>query len=140
MVSDFVYDLNSHIVIVEVDENAGQKKSYHKEHCEKERIRMLEISKSFSLDCPPPIIFIRYNPDAYHIDNKLYRTPQDKRENLLIKWILKAFKHENFPINMDNYFPTILVIYLFYDEYDEHIVEFREVSQENLPKELLPCK
>ena len=132
---DFVYDVGSHIVIIEVDEKAGAKLSYHKEESEKEHIRMFEISNSFE---GRPLIFIRYNPDSFYINNNLKKPPMEKRELLLIKWINKALIYEDFPKN-ESYFPTVLTVYLYYNNYDERVCEFKELSQLNTTNGLIPC-
>lgn len=132
---DFVYDLGSHVVIIEVDENAGANSSYHKEKCEKEHIRMFEISNCFE---GRPIIFIRYNPDVYTINGEIKNVYSTKRESILLKWMTKAINHQNFPQN--NYFPTVLVVYLFYNDYTEKIIEFTELPQTNMTKGLFTCK
>lgn len=54
---DLLVDLESHIIIVEVDENQ------HSEYncsCETERINQLSEDVKYK-----PIVFIRFNPDAY---------------------------------------------------------------------------
>ena len=134
---DFVFDVGDHIVIVEVDENAGNSSAYHKKTCERERIRMFEISNSFE---GRPLIFIRYNPDNYHINGKHKKTPMNQREVMLIKWVEKAIEHTKFYKNKNQLFPTVLTVYLYYDGYDEGIDNFMELSQKGLTKGLIPCK
>ena len=97
---DRVYNLGSHIVIVEIDEH--QHKSYKcilygdmKEGRMKgERIRMYQIAQSFPEF--PPCIFIRYNPDSYK-DHKgtASKTPNGTRHELLVKWVQFCIKWEN---------------------------------------------
>jgi hypothetical protein len=54
---DMLVDLGTHIIIVEVDENA------HKDYdCSCENKRIMEISKDVG---GRPIVFIRFNPDKY---------------------------------------------------------------------------
>lgn len=132
---DFVYTLGSHVVIVEVDENAGNESAYHKQHSEDERVRMFEISNSFE-GCP--IIFIRYNPDNYHVDGKLKKTPDNQREITLTKWVEKAIDHKKFPKN-NLHFPTVLTVYLYYNEYNESVSSFTKLSEDGLKDGLIPC-
>lgn len=130
---DFVYHCGSHIVIIEVDEKAGNCSSYHSESSEKEKVRMFEISNCFE-GCP--LIFIRYNPDDFHIDGKLIKIFD--KELMLIKWIDKALAYNSFPPN-NKIFPTVMTVYLYYNEYDQTINTFKELSQEYLTKGLMPC-
>jgi hypothetical protein len=132
---DFVYNVGPHIVIVEVDENAGDDSSYHKNY-EEERIRMFEISTYFETR---PLIFIRYNPDNYHVAGKLKKTPINQRELILLKWVDKALSHDIFPQNEKNVCPTVLTVYLYYDEYYEGISDFMELKQYGLTNGLKPC-
>ena len=54
---DMILDLGSHIVIVEIDENRHDDSGY-----ECENRRMMELSLDVG---HRPIVFIRFNPDAY---------------------------------------------------------------------------
>jgi len=96
---------------------------------------MFELTTSFD---GRPIIFIRYNPDAYKIEGKHKHTPLPKREQLLIKWVEKALKHDQIPPS-NLYFPTVLTFYLYYNEYDHTVGEFKELSQTNMANGLIPC-
>ncbi len=133
---DFVYDLGSHIVIIEVDEKAGDKSTYHKEDCKEEHVRMFELANCFE---GRPLIFIRYNPDNHHIGDKLKKIPINQKETMLIKWINKAIKYNNFPQHTNKLFPTVLTVYLYYNEYDESIADFTELSQVGLTDGLIKC-
>ena len=57
---DLLLDMGSHVIIIEIDENAH---SYYNSSCENKRL--MEISQDLN---HRPIIFIRFNPDDY-IDN-----------------------------------------------------------------------
>ena len=60
---DLLLDLGSHIIIVEVDENK------HMEYdCSCEHKRLMELSQDLQ---HRPIVFIRFNPDAYVNDDGL---------------------------------------------------------------------
>ena len=52
---DFIFDFNTHIVIIEVDE-----KQHSGYKCECEQTRMINLSQDFG---GLPVVFIRYNPD-----------------------------------------------------------------------------
>jgi hypothetical protein len=58
---DLLLDMGSHIIIVEVDENAHS--SYD---CSCENKRLMELSQDLQ---HRPIIFIRFNPDKYKDQN-----------------------------------------------------------------------
>ena len=60
---DLFLDLGYQIIIVEIDEN--QHKSYD---CSCQNKRIMEISQDVG---HKPIIFIRFNPDAYNMNNEL---------------------------------------------------------------------
>jgi len=102
---DFIFDMTSHFVILEVDEN--QHSGYA---CECEQGRMVMLHQDFG---GAPVIFIRYNPDKY-IDykNKKYNdTDNTNREKILLSLLkdLSAIKEHNIPLS---------VYYLFYDGFN----------------------
>lgn len=72
---DFVFARETHIVIVEVDE--FQHDSYPRD-CENKR--MLEIWNAFQ---GLPVVFVRFNPDAYMLTDQLHKTRIDTRLKLL---------------------------------------------------------
>lgn len=96
---------------------------------------MFEISNCFE-GCP--LIFIRYNPDSFHIDGKLIKISDNDKELMLIKWIDKALAYNSFLPN-HKILPTVMTVYLYYNEYDQTINTFKELSQEYLTKGLMPC-
>lgn len=80
---DFVFIRESHIVIVEVDEN-----QHIDRLCYCEQIRMVNISQSFQL----PTVFIRYNPDKYKNSNEKIKNEHEShaiRMNILTSVINK---------------------------------------------------
>jgi hypothetical protein len=96
---DFLYDALTHFVVVEVDED--QHRAYDPE-CEK--VRMINILGALKMRC----VFVRYNPDAFHIDGKTIRVYEKKRHDLLLKTIRECMKP-----SFDS--DTADVIYLYYD-------------------------
>lgn len=114
---DFIIDLGSMCIILEVDEN--QHKSYA---CECEEKRMLQLYQDFG---GIPLVFIRYNPDDY-IDNnekkcegRLYNLT---RETILVKllkriiYLTECGKYEIMPLS---------VYYLYYNGFGNDV--FRSV-------------
>ena len=69
---------NTHIIILEVDEN--QHRNYQ-EHCE--CTRMVNISQSYGKQT----IFIRYNPDPYTTNKRKCDPPYSKRMEILRQYI-----------------------------------------------------
>lgn len=59
---DFVYDMSTHVIALEVDENAHRASSYD---CENRRV--LDIFNSYGGSA---VVFIRYNPDTPTFPNK----------------------------------------------------------------------
>ena len=68
---DFVLPLEDKIIIVECDEN--QHESYPEE-CES--TRMINLSMVYG---GLPVMFIRYNPDTFRINEDVQKVPQKKR-------------------------------------------------------------
>ena len=72
-----------------------------------------------------PIIFIRYNPDGYKDCNNIKgMIPPKKRQETLVKWIKKCFRH-----TWEN---GIYVKYLFYDGYNESDSNFIKLEEKDL--------
>jgi len=106
---DFVYKLQNHAVVLEVDENAHR--SYDPECYTK---RMQSIAQSIKLPC----YFIRYNPDSYKQDNKTLNPSLLKRKEELLKIL-------NFCIETPT--ETLQTIKLYYDDCPhlfEHLDEY----------------
>jgi hypothetical protein len=61
---DLKLDLGDQVLIIEVDEN--QHESYN---CECENVRLMTLSQDLG---HKPVIFIRFNPDAYYIGTQKY--------------------------------------------------------------------
>jgi len=95
---DILYTLDSHSIIVEVDE--------HQHNCYtklKEHNRMIDIQKNLNR----PTIFIRFNPDPFYIGNEKFIIPLEKRFQMLSNTI-------SFSIRRDINF-TLDILYLYYD-------------------------
>jgi hypothetical protein len=100
---DFVFDLNTHFVVIECDED--QHKQYD-EMCE--IIRMYNIYQSLGL----PVHFLRYNPDKFKLNNVNISVRKKERLNVL-KHIFSE-KIQKIPNN-------ITATKLFYDGNDGFI-------------------
>lgn len=95
---DFLFgNFGTHCVVLEVDED--QHRAYDPE-CE--RIRMINILNSQVLPC----VFVRYNPDAFHVDGKTIRVDKTKRHRILIETLREYFVYDS---------ETSKVVYLYYD-------------------------
>lgn len=94
-------------VIVEVDENQHK---YYNEECE--CTRMINITQALST----PVIFIRYNPDNFKVNNKNITITNNKKLNTLKLWLDNALNKIDEEIQR---LGLISVIHLFYDEYDK---------------------
>lgn len=78
---DILIDCLTHVIIVEVDENQHKVNGYTPE-CDKTRINEL-----FTDFADRPIVFIRFNPDGYKINNKKYPSCFEYTED---KGLIKA--------------------------------------------------
>jgi len=107
---DFLYDALTHFVVVEVDED--QHRGYDPE-CE--RVRMINIVQALGMRC----VFIRYNPDAFHIDGKTVRVYEKKRHELILKTIRECMTQP----------PTADIVYLYYDGAEIREAMLMEVSR-----------
>jgi hypothetical protein len=75
---DFVFNAQTHFVVVEVDENQ------HKSYCERaERERMLSIQRTLGR----PTVFVRYNPDSYAPGEGSVPVGLPIREAILVEWV-----------------------------------------------------
>jgi hypothetical protein len=97
---DCEYELKTHVVILEVDEN--QHKSYT---CECEQIRMVNLSHTYG---GKPVFWIRYNPDEFKLPDGTKATiTLHKREEHLLEWV--RYARERIPEAF------VEVVHLFYD-------------------------
>jgi len=116
---DFVFHCGTHVVIVEVDEH--QHKSYsncgstREEKIRGENRRMFEIFQSFQslhTDSVIPVLFIRYNPDAYTVQGRKGKTSDKQRRETLVRWV-----RQSLGVNLLDSVPDPLsALYLYYDE------------------------
>ena len=98
---DFIFDANTHMVVLEVDEHQHQ--SYP---CECEQARMVNISQALGM----PTVFVRYNPDPYqNTQNRRVNPAPATRKKELLSRLQFALKTP----------PTAFceVIYVYYDGY-----------------------
>jgi hypothetical protein len=118
---DIVYDMKTHIVIIEVDENQHKNGNNYNVECEYKR--MINIFNSFG---GVPINFIRYNPDPYKVDGKIVNIATTKKERTLLNWTEKA--RNKMPKH------ACSVLYLFYDNYNKEDAEFYKINPYKLKK------
>jgi hypothetical protein len=113
---DIMCDLGKHILIVEIDEFQHKRYEYI---CENKRY--MEISKDFG---HRSIIFIRFNPDKYILDNKTISScwKEDKKGHLMISKIEEWNNRlESLKININIWThksteKTLEIINLFFDQ------------------------
>ncbi len=118
---DRVHDFGSHWLVIECDESQHEGKSQCAKYDTKQDEdidRMKNLYNVFAGIENRPLIFIRYNPDNYRVNNILQKTPLQKREEILVRWI-NHFKSKTIDYFIDRHL-LCGVIYLFYDDYNEH--------------------
>ena len=115
---DIVYDCKTHVLVIEVDER--QHKGYEcKRNTQGEIERMINIYMALGYE---KVFFIRYNPDSYKVNDKVVKTPNSVREDVLVKWISKLMRKHDLP--------NLGVMYLYYDEYvstDQDYYEIKDI-------------
>ena len=96
---DFLWDVGTHVVILEIDEDQHQT---YEELCE--CVRMRNIAECIMR----PTVFIRYNPDSVKIDGETRKISYKTRMAELRRWILflKAKRLEG---------GILYVVHLYYD-------------------------
>jgi hypothetical protein len=104
---DFVFDFESKIVIVEVDEFQHQERA-----CECEQTRMINICSSYG---GAPVVFIRWNPDPFKKNGRTQSVPLAKRLQVLEGWIRHFQKPETFVTNL------LSVVYLYFDDWNNEL-------------------
>jgi hypothetical protein len=100
---DFVLILDERAIIIEVDEH--QHESYP-ENCEV--TRFVNISMSYG---GSPVIWIRYNPDSFKINEESQNVSPKMRLNQLVELIQKYVD-----LSFEELKKLIIVEYLFYDD------------------------
>jgi hypothetical protein len=108
---DFLWDVGTHVVILEVDEDQHADRQ---EYCE--CVRMRNITESLMR----PTIFIRYNPDGFKQEGRKVNLSHHKRMERLTKWIqqLKGMSGSDLGSN------KLSVLHLFYSDREgalEHV-------------------
>jgi hypothetical protein len=100
---DFLWDVGTHVVILEVDEDQHMGRQ---EFCE--CIRMINIAESLMR----PTVFIRYNPDGFKQGDITMQVGHHKRMEKLTKWIqqLKNLSEEQLITS------KISVVHLFFSD------------------------
>ena len=111
---DIVYELKTHVVIIEIDEN--QHKSSYCDIGEVNRIKNIFTVYGGEM----PVVFIRYNPDNFKVVGKVVKVPKTKRLDVLVRWVKKSF----------DYIPNdlISIVYLYYDNYKDTLSDFYKID------------
>jgi hypothetical protein len=121
---DFVYHCGNHIVIIEVDED--QHKSYsncgstREEKLAGENRRMFEIFQIFQ---GLPVVFIRYNPDGFRVNQKTMKVSDRIRHQTLVQWIKKCLRE---------FQPGLWVKYLYYDDFNETDIGLTQIQEKDV--------
>jgi len=110
---DIVYEVKTHVVVLEIDE--GQ----HKGYCpEGEVNRMKNIYTAYGGEMP--VVFVRYNPDNFRVSGNIVKIPVEKRLDIMSKWVRKAiYERPESPIS---------IVYLYYDNYNEKQRDFINID------------
>ena len=104
---DFLILQRGHIIILEVDE--GQH-NYGDYSVSCDMSRMARITESLALDGNTlPIVFIRYNPHAMHIENELVKVDKKLREAKLVETI------NGIGIGSNSDILPLRIYYMYYD-------------------------
>ena len=123
---DFIFDANTHFVILEVDENQHKQNAQECEH-----VRMLNIYQALGM----PTIFIRYNPDDFKDDKNIkIDISKSKRIDILLKWLKQSLLEKENPLLTND---KIKILYLFYDGYNQAITNYESLLKDNI-NNLLP--
>ena len=110
---DIVYEVKTHVVVVEIDE--GQ----HKGYCpEGEVNRMKNIYTAYGGEMP--VVFVRYNPDNFRISGNVVKIPIEKRLDIMSRWVRKAIDQVSES--------AISIVYLYYDNYNEKQRDFINID------------
>jgi len=121
---DFVYHCGNHIVIVEVDED--QHRSYsncgstREEKLAGENRRMFEIFQIFQ---GLPVVFIRYNPDGFRVNQKTMKVSDRIRHQTLVQWVKKCLRE---------FQPGLWVKYLYYDDFNETDIGLTQIQEKDV--------
>jgi thiol-disulfide isomerase/thioredoxin len=121
---DRMYDIGTHCIIIEVDEDQHKGK---RASCSKGEIgelaRMHEIQNAIGINC----IFLRFNPDSFKVNGKLHKININERLKLLVKWIEKCVD-----MKPTSHIQPVKYKYLFYDEWSDTDTIFKEIDDTEL--------
>ena len=102
---DFFFDMDTHVVILEVDENQH---STYDASCK--RVRELHVSDVLG----HPTTFVCYNPDAYHIDGTMVCVSTACSEQRLVSVLRDLLYTNTCVVKGDSYLCE--TVFLYYDE------------------------
>ena len=117
---DFVFDCNTHYIVLEVDEDQHRGRL-----CSCEQVRMVNISQTLM---GTPVIFIRYNPDMFKVDGLSIQISDNDRHIKLLEYIDELWNTDVTTLGFLN------VAYLFFDEYDENDIKITQIIKWNKDK------
>jgi hypothetical protein len=100
---DFLWDLNSYYVILEVDEYQHQDRP-----CECEQTRMVNVTQGLGMSC----LWVRYNPDEFRGQTVSLR---DKHR---LDYLIKYLRHHAFVSPPTSSTDMLRVVHLFFDGFD----------------------
>lgn len=112
---DFTYELPTHIVIVEVDEYQHAKPGY-----ECDNARMMDLCGTYG---GLPVLFIRFNPDAFELAGVQARVTMKERLGILVRQLQAALARP--PAHL------MSIMRLFYDSPTGHLVTRSHVSPDD---------
>jgi hypothetical protein len=112
---DYVHISNGIMFFIENDEHQHD---HYPVSCE---IRRMINTKSVLIQegNNMPLVFIRYNPDAYHVDNQVRKIKKEDRIKRLVQLIQTISQH---PINC----PPLSIYYLFYNMKNNEPIIFQD--------------
>lgn len=110
---DFVIDANTHMAVIEVDENG-----HVNYKCEENRMK--ELTQALGM----PTIWIRYNPDSFkRKPGDTRRWTKHQRQSLLLEWITKCMT-----LSPKDETEFCRVLHLFYDDFQPERVSFQKLN------------
>jgi len=104
---DFLWDLQSHFLVLEVDEH-----QHNSRPCECEQTRMINIANSLG---GPPVFFIRFNPDDFKVNGEKQKVTPGKRHRTLAAWIKTVKEYAPEALETQG---VVNVLQLYFDDYD----------------------
>jgi hypothetical protein len=113
---DFVLQLSGSIVFLEVDEH--QHRYGYDPSCDMRR--MAHVMQALALDGNTlPVVFLRYNPQAFKVDGETCRTLRVDREARLLRWLADHRPDPSRPLT---------IVYMYYDTLTSDEGNVAEVS------------